>query len=552
MTHGYCNPLNLPYRFQIRGWAKEAHRESADPSVVVYQGRYWLFPSKSGGYWHSPDLHDWYFVKSNALPVEDYAPDVCAIDGQLIFTASREPAASTIFRSSNPLDDQWEKISDPLPYTDPKLFQDDDGRVYLYWGCSNSLPLFGVEMDRTTLMPIGEKAVLIHAAPEQHGWERSGDDNTTAAPPWIEGMWMNKHNGRYYLQYAAPGTQFNVYGDGVYTSSRALGPFEYAEVNPFSFKPGGFINGAGHGSTFTDLFGNLWHISTMRISVKHMFERRLGLWPAGYDADGVLYANTSFGDYPTRLPTGKWNPWTDPFCGWMLLSYDKPATASSSLDGYAPALAVNEDVRNYWSAATGDAAEWLRVDLETPKSIHAVQINFAEHQCEQFGYEGESLFHQYLLEGSLDGSTWFVLLEKTFNTMDVPHDYNEISPAAEARYVRVTNRHMPGGGKFAISSLRVFGLGHGNPPAAARLRAKRDKMDERNANLTWNQVPEVTGYNLWWGPSPQKLYSNWMIYGHTEMTLRCLNVGQRYWMRVDSFNENGVTTGVTVPLERPV
>src|ERR1019366_6002516 len=49
--------------------------------------------------------------------------------------------------------------------------------------------------------------------------------------------WMNKHDGTYYLQFAAPGTQFKTYGDGVLTSKDPMGPFTYAPYSPFSFKP---------------------------------------------------------------------------------------------------------------------------------------------------------------------------------------------------------------------------------------------------------------------------------------------------------------------------
>ena len=174
---------------------KSPFREAADPSVVRYQDLYWLFPSKSGGYWYSRDMQDWHFIKSHVLPVEDYAPDICVIDGKLVFTASRDPAVSTIYRSTNPLKDQWEEVSSPLSYIDPTLFQDDEGRVYLYAGCSNSLPIYGVEMDRQTLLPIGQKVDLIHAAMDGHGWERGSDDNALPVAPWIEGAWMNKHAG---------------------------------------------------------------------------------------------------------------------------------------------------------------------------------------------------------------------------------------------------------------------------------------------------------------------------------------------------------------------
>ena len=81
-----------------------------------------------------------------------------------------------------------------------------------------------------------------------------------------------------------------------------LGPFTYQSHNPFSYKPGGFARGAGHGATYQDKNGNWWHVSTMIVNVKNNFERRIGIWPAGFDKDGVMYCNTAFGDYPTYLP----------------------------------------------------------------------------------------------------------------------------------------------------------------------------------------------------------------------------------------------------------
>ena len=54
---------------------------------------------------------------------------------------------------------------------------------------------------------------------------------------------MTKHGGRYYLQYGAPGTEFNVYGNGVYVGDKPLGPFTYAPYNPVAYRPGGFAEG---------------------------------------------------------------------------------------------------------------------------------------------------------------------------------------------------------------------------------------------------------------------------------------------------------------------
>lgn len=129
---------------------------------------------------------------------------------------------------------------------------------------------------------------------------------------WISG------SGKYYLQYACPGAQYNVYADGVYIGDSPLGPFTLAKNNPFSYKPGGFLPGAGHGSTMEDTAGNLWHTSTMRISVNQQFERRVGLWQAGRDADGELFCNQRYGDWPMEVTGEKQDPGRTK---WYLLSY---------------------------------------------------------------------------------------------------------------------------------------------------------------------------------------------------------------------------------------
>ena len=56
----YCNPLDLNYRYYTR--KKTAYREAADPVVVIYRGEYYLFSSKTLGYWHSKTMADWDFI----------------------------------------------------------------------------------------------------------------------------------------------------------------------------------------------------------------------------------------------------------------------------------------------------------------------------------------------------------------------------------------------------------------------------------------------------------------------------------------------------------
>ena len=51
-----CNPLNLPYRYQMRGASQPACREAADPTLIEVNGQYALFPSMTAGFHTSEDL----------------------------------------------------------------------------------------------------------------------------------------------------------------------------------------------------------------------------------------------------------------------------------------------------------------------------------------------------------------------------------------------------------------------------------------------------------------------------------------------------------------
>ena len=116
---------------------------------------------------------------------------------------------------------------------------------------------------------------------------------------------MTKHGGRYYLQYGAPGTEYNVYATGTYVSNNPLGPFEYAPYNPVGYKPGGFVHGAGHGNTFQDEYGNWWNTGTPWIGHNWTFERRIALFPAAFSDDGQMSVNTRFADFPHYMPTAR-------------------------------------------------------------------------------------------------------------------------------------------------------------------------------------------------------------------------------------------------------
>ncbi|KRF21821.1 family 43 glycosylhydrolase [Phycicoccus sp. Soil803] len=579
-----CNPVDLPYRYQdvrsgspvedtgLPAMTRSVYREGADPSVVLFRGRFFMFVSMSRGFWHSVDLVTWEYFPTDKLPALDYAPDVREVDGALFISASRRDDPCPFFRSTDPLADDFEEVTPgTFPFWDPNLFCDHDGRTYLYWGCDNITPIFGVELDPATFEARTEPVALVWADTSTHGWEQTGEDRVIGEPsnqferitrdrygtdPFVEGAWMTHHEGRYYLQYAAPGTEFNTYADGYYTSASPLGPFSYDPHSPFSLKPGGFITGAGHGSTFQDRHGNWWHAATMRISMNHPFERRVGIFPAGFDNDGVLFCNQSFADYPMVVPDRKFDPWTEASPRWMLLSFRADATASSSLEGHGPKLAVNEDARSWWVADGPGEGQWLQVDLGETKIAYAVQINLADQAlgdlapgCADLGpvsAEVRGIYPDFEpaivdLELSFDGSTWTRVHDPRGDDRDAPHRFVTLAEPMRVRHVRITARRLPFDGPFAVSGLRVFGVGNGVGPAAATVCATRS--GPTTATLEWDAVAGAHGYNVRYGLAPTKLYNSWMVYDETRLDLRSLNAGSDYWVAVDAFNENGVTAG---------
>ena len=591
----YCNPLNMDYRYQfiedMRSGEDKISREAADPSMILFQGKYYIFASMTLSVWVSEDMVHWESHRlPDSLPLYDYAPDVRVVGDYVYFSASRRGTICDFYRTKDILNGPFERIPGTFDFWDPNLFLDDDGKLYFYWGCNNVTPIWGEELDPETMVPKTERKELIYGQPEKIGYERVGENHSKmplseeeavekfkeflkaqgkdadhlteeqigfakimfSQRPFIEGAWMTKHDGTYYLQYAGPGTEYNVYGDGVYESDSPLGPFRLAKNNPYSYKPGGFLRGAGHGSTMEDRYGNWWHTATMQISKNHDMERRVGIWRAGFDKDGVLFCNQQFGDWPMAVEQAKEDPWAKP--EWYLLSYQKAMTASSSEEGREPSFATDENIQTWWRAAGNQPGEWISMDLGEVKDVRAVQINFADDKIDA-PLPGERQGERYidpsqhktrwLLEASADGTNYFVLADKSDAETNLPHDFIVKEEGVQIRYLKLTVFEVPYNQNPCISGLRVFGLGNGEKPSAPQYQAGRTgTMDMR---ITIEPQTDVVGYNVLWGFAPDKLYHSCMTF-MPEQNIGALVEGETVYVRVDAFNENGITEGTVRPL----
>ncbi|TAN17934.1 MAG: coagulation factor 5/8 type domain protein [Rhodanobacter sp.] len=581
----WANPLDIDYRYNYEQMNQGiSYRTGADPAFVRYGNAYYLFLTLADGYWRSTDLLHWQFVQPDRWPFDGpVAPATLVADGKLFLMSSAMEPRPLLY-STDPAHGRWQFWTRLLPAVpgavwaghesemkagelppgpwDPGLFRDEDGRTYLYWDSSNVFPLYGAQIDLALdradegegkrMAFVTKPAALLKADPAAHGWERFGQDHAdTRIAPFLEGAWMNRHGDRYYLQYAAPGTEYNAYATGVYVGSNPLGPFTYAPYNPVGYKPGGFATGAGHGSTFQDAYGNWWNSGTMWVGLNWTFERRIELFPAGFHADGQMWVDTRFGDFPQRMPDHALGEGESTFTGWMLLSYRKSAHASSQLPEHPPSAVTDENPRTFWAAASNTAGQTLTLDLGGPRTVRAVQVDYADYRSGRYG-DAPDIVTRFRLDGSADGRRWTTLADLSHETRDRPNAYLELDHPARIRYLRYVHGHV-GARTLAISDLRVFGNADGPPPPAPVLVSARRLADTRDAEVVWQPVPGAVGYNVRWGLAADRLHETYQRFADqpARLTLHALNKGVAYVVAVEAFDERGVSTLSRIAPLRP-
>lgn len=570
MSRLLINPVSLDYKFQHPLSGKYCYREAADPTLVLFKGVYYLFVSKCGGFYYSDDLVHWVFHADKNLPIHSYAPDAVVHEGKMYFCASNMFHKSKIYVSEDPLKG-FKAIAAPFAFWDPHLFFDDDGRCYLYWGCSCKHPIYGVELDPATFKPKRKKVGLIFGDGAKHGIDDKdlykGEKRTlweryislfTGSGTYIEGAFVNKLKGKYYLQYATPGTEYPTYGDGVFVSDHPLGPYTFQAHNPYSIEAGGCFVGAGHGSTCEDKDGNLWHVSSIAIRVNANFERRIGLWPAAIDEDGILHCDQYLGDYPHLYPDGKFDI-NDVEVPYVLLSYKKKATASSEEEGREAFNLTDESSRTFWQAGSNKDGEYAIVDLGKEYMISAIQVNLAEYRLlkkkmprssmggtisQERYIEEETINADYELSVSSDGSEYRPYGQS--GVSDLPHRL--FVSEAKARYVKVVFHSFPYGANPTLSNIRVFGLDDKDKPAETLVKEGR-RISATKAQFAWEK-DRAYAHVIRLGIAPNKLYSSYTVYENTNATITFLNEeGQRYFYAIDAINESGITRGSVKELE---
>lgn len=313
------------------------HMYTADPSAHVFNGKIYIYPSHdidagipfndNGDHFGMEDYH--VFSMDNieseaidngiALHVKDvpwaekqmWAPDAACKNGKyyLYFPAKR---ADGIFQIGVAISDSPTGPFIPEPeaikgsYTiDPAVFEDEDGKFYLYfggiWGGQlqkyrnnkfseeyeephKNEPALGpiVALLTDDMKQFDESPREIKILDKKGNVLLAGDNQHR----FFEGPWMHKYNGKYYFSYSTGDTHFICYATG----DNPYGPFTYQGriLNPV-------IGWTSHHSIckVKDKWYLFYHDSSLSKGITHL--RSIKVTEITYNEDGSINTIDPYG-----------------------------------------------------------------------------------------------------------------------------------------------------------------------------------------------------------------------------------------------------------------
>lgn len=466
----FVNPLPLP-DYPLGNWTQKPSpnldrwlkgyvqdfRELADPSVIYHDGMWIMYPSVRMAY-VSKDFITWTHHSVSPEKVGDgYAPTVVKNGNKWFLTG----CFSELYVADNPLGPFRSlgpiKRPDGTTLTktifDPQLFSDDDGKLYLYYHEKGLLLGTRLSSIDPTQM-VTEPKSLAGYRPQQE-WERYGEYNEDIRRNNMEGVWMLKHNGTYYLTFTGPGTAAGTYAIGAYKGNSPLGNFEYQENNPVLRKITGVVPGAGHGSIVEGPNNTLWAFVTSVVGNYHVFERRVGLFPVGLDQNKDLVAFPSR-DIPQWAPGLVANPEKGNEAGWLPVSVRTIARASSEAPGRTADYAMDDNSRTWWRPADDDQNPSLTIDFKNYFNIAAIRVMWSEEGLDHNkGILAAPIKYRLLYQPS-KSDKWNIVLDCSTNNVDLLIDYRTFE-AVKARRVKLEIIGANKAAKIGVQELTVFG-----------------------------------------------------------------------------------------------
>ncbi|MBF8170522.1 family 43 glycosylhydrolase [Streptomyces olivaceus] len=244
----------------------------ADPDTVVYDGRYWVFPTTSKSYseqtyldaFSSKDLVHW-TKHSEVLRTADvawakyavWAPAPIERNGKyyLYFAANdiqsdAETGGIGVAVADRPEGPYKDAVGAPLVSRfhngaqpiDQDVFIDDDGQAYMYYGGWGHANVVRLNPDMTSLGTFADGTTYKEITPADY----------------VEGPQMFKRGGKYYLMWSEGGWTGPDYSVSYAISDSPTGPFE--KLDRVLAQDPAVAKGSGHNSVVNVPGTDIWYI----------------------------------------------------------------------------------------------------------------------------------------------------------------------------------------------------------------------------------------------------------------------------------------------------
>jgi beta-xylosidase len=434
----------------------------ADPTIKKFGDIYYLYATTdnemlaSGAptVWYSKDFQNWYNYTMEVPSLSSvnlrnfWAPDILqGKDGKHYLYFGNCQAGCNIYGyvSDTPVG-PWTKLhadDTPViahdypikgfPSLDAQFFQDDDGKIYAYWGTwvhYNSGYAVG-ELNPQTLASMSSSSNIPLAQ----------------TPKPFEAAYLLKKNDKYILMYSSASCHDETYNVRYSYSNSPYGPFTPGANNPIlSTNADKSVHGPGHHSVLKN--GEDYSI----VYHRHDYPMTRGGLSRQVCADRLVFLNDS--TIQTVIPTHQGIANVTQSAVPEDIAYLAKTSASSayhlqSLEtqyDYTSSFATDNNNATMWKAANNSFPQHLTVDLGATKNIQRIATQF----------EFSPYYYQYKIEYSADGKKWAMYADRSKNR--TPGSPMIDDKNVTARYLKLTILGTEKTGLFAaVWNLKVYG-----------------------------------------------------------------------------------------------
>lgn len=257
----------------------------ADPSVELFDGRYYIYPTGDQRYFHaytSTDLTNWTDADvvldraavtwANPDP-RTWAPDMVARNGKyyFYFALATQVGVAVCDSPLGPCRDKGSPLVSAFDggaeAIDPMVYIDDDSQAYLYFGGSAGGGRLGTYKLNSDMISL------------------NGSLSIQFPQNFTEGAFVAKRNGTYYLTYSNGAWNNATYNVQYATANSPLGPWAYGGSVLTSDSIG---QGPGHHSLLRYPGTDDWYIVYHRYQNNNFATRYTAIDRLYYNSDGSI------------------------------------------------------------------------------------------------------------------------------------------------------------------------------------------------------------------------------------------------------------------------